>query len=90
MVESTHQSLLTEPAPYSGESALNNCFDASKVTLGYEAKTEKVSLTDHVWIKEMSESEPFDEASRKRYILSKPRYLAISGINIAETCLLAI
>ena len=32
----------------------------------------------------------FDEASRKIYILSKPRHLAVLGISIAVTCLLAM
>ena len=56
-----------------------------------EAKTEKASIwTCHVRIKEMSVSEPSDEASRKRYLLSKPRHRAVSGISIAVTCLLAM
>lgn len=38
----------------------------------------------------MSESEPFEEASRKRYLLSKPRHSAVLGISIAVTCLLAM
>jgi len=38
----------------------------------------------------MSESEPTEEASRKRYLLSKPRYLAIFGISITVTCLLVM
>lgn len=38
----------------------------------------------------MSESEPTDEASRKRNLLSKPRHRAVSGISIAVTCLLAM
>ncbi len=72
------------------ELTLNNCFDASRVTLGCEAKTEKAGETCHVWIKEMSESEPIEEASRKLYILSKPRCFANLGMNIAVTCLLAM
>jgi hypothetical protein len=38
----------------------------------------------------MSESEPSDEASRKRNLLSKPRLRAVLGMSIAITCLLAI
>ena len=38
----------------------------------------------------MSESEPTDDASRKRYLLPKPRHRAVSGISIAVTCLLAM
>jgi len=37
----------------------------------------------------MSASEPFEEASRKRYLLSKPEYLRTLGTNVAVTCLLA-
>ena len=56
-----------------------------------EAKTEKASIwTCHVRIKEMSVSEPSDEASRKRNLLSKPGHRAVSGISIAVTCLLAM
>ena len=36
----------------------------------------------------MSESEPFEEASRKRYILTKPRHFAALGTSATETCLL--
>ena len=38
----------------------------------------------------MSESEPTDEASRNRNLLSKPRPRGVFGISIAVTCLLAI
>jgi hypothetical protein len=38
----------------------------------------------------MSVSEPTDEASRKRYLLPKPRHRAVLGISIAVTCLLAM
>ncbi len=38
----------------------------------------------------MSESEPSDEASRKRYILSKSRHRAVLEISKAVTCLLAL
>jgi hypothetical protein len=31
----------------------------------------------------------FDDASRKRYFLSKPRHRAVLGIGVAVTCLLA-
>ena len=36
----------------------------------------------------MSESEPIEDASRKRYFLSKPRHRAALGISVRETCLL--
>ena len=32
----------------------------------------------------MSESEPCDDASRRQYLLSKPRYVEISGISITD------
>ena len=38
----------------------------------------------------MRESEPSEEASRKRYILSKSRHRAVSEISKAVTCLLAL
>ncbi len=38
----------------------------------------------------MSESEPTDEASRKRYMLSKSRLRAVFEISKAVTCLLAL
>jgi hypothetical protein len=38
----------------------------------------------------MSESEPSDEASRKRTHCQNPKNLGVSGISIAVTCLLAI
>jgi hypothetical protein len=41
-----------------------------------------------VWIKEMSESKPTDEASRKRYNLTKPGHSAVLGTSATETCLL--
>jgi hypothetical protein len=57
------------------ESALNYCFSAKIAISLCEAKTEKADKrVGHVWIKEMNESEPTDEASRKRYQLSKARH----------------
>jgi len=38
----------------------------------------------------MSESEPTDDASRRQYMLPKPRKVEFSGTRIAETYLLAI
>ena len=38
----------------------------------------------------MSESEPTEEASRKRHMLSKPGHSAVPEISIAGTCLLAM
>ena len=36
----------------------------------------------------MSESESIEEASRKRYFLSKPGHFAVLGISVTVTCLL--
>jgi hypothetical protein len=36
----------------------------------------------------MSESKPTDEASRKRYNLTKPGHSAVLGTSATETCLL--
>jgi hypothetical protein len=45
------------------ELALNNCFSAKVAITLFEAKTEKADKrVGHVWIKEMSESKPSEEA----------------------------
>lgn len=55
-----------------------------------EARKEKADLICQVLIKEMSESEPADDASRRQNMLPKPRKVEFSGTRIAETYLLAI
>lgn len=59
--------------------ASNCCSDALEVTSGYEARTEKAGETCQVRMKEMSESEPFDEVSRTSNLLSKPSYNVSKG-----------
>jgi len=59
--------------------ASNCCSDASKVTLGCEARAEKAGKTCQVRMKEMSESEPSDEVSGTSYLLSKLSYGASKG-----------
>ena len=39
-------------------------------------------MTCQVWIKEMSESEPSDDAPRRQYMLSKPGNVEFPGISI--------
>jgi len=50
-----------------------------------EAREEKADWICQVLIKEMSESEPSDEASRRQNMLPKPRNVEFSGTRIAET-----
>jgi len=51
----------------------------------YWAKRKRQRKICQVRIKEMSESKPYDEVSRKLNTLSKPRILAVSGISTEVT-----
>jgi len=61
---------------------LNYFSNASEVIHWCEARKEKAGKTCHVWIKEMSESEPCDDAPRSKYMLSKPRHVEVLGTSI--------